>query len=79
MSLLCCAKLFITMIQNLGNADRIIRILVALAMAALYFFGVISGTTAVILLIISAVFVATGFIGFCPIYTLFRIKTTSGH
>lgn len=61
--------------KNMGNADRIIRILIAVVIGILYFTGLISGTTALILLLLSVVFVLTGIIGFCPLYAPFRFST----
>ena len=63
--------------RNIGTADRVIRILIAVAIIALYFGNVISGTVAIILLAISAVFILTSFVGVCPLYLLFGIKTTN--
>jgi len=59
----------------MGNVDRVIRILVAVVVLVLYFTHVITGTLAVILLILAGVFVVTSFIGFCPLYTLFGFNT----
>ena len=67
------------MVKNLSNVDRAIRVLLALAMASLYFFGVISGTAAIILLILAAVFIATSVIGFCPIYAALGLRTLAKH
>jgi len=61
--------------KNMGNVDRVIRILVAVVVLVLYFTHVITGTLAVILLILAGVFVVTSFIGFCPLYTLFGFNT----
>lgn len=61
--------------KNMGGADRIIRILLALGVGALYHFNVITGTLAYVLLALAAIFVLTGFAGFCPLYTLFGIDT----
>lgn len=61
--------------KNMGGADRIIRIILALVVGALYYFKVIDGTLAYILLALSAVFVLTSFISFCPLYTLFGLNT----
>jgi len=61
--------------KNMGNVDRVIRILVALLVVILYFTHVITGTLAVILLILAAIFVVTSFIGFCPLYVLFGFNT----
>jgi fatty acid desaturase len=54
--------------KNLGIIDRVIRILIAVVVAVLYFKGIISGTLGIILLILAAVFVLTSFFSFCPIY-----------
>lgn len=61
--------------QNMGMEDRIIRLVAALVVAVLYFTGVISGTVALILGILAVVFVATSFLGFCPLYLPFGLST----
>ena len=61
--------------KNMGVADRIIRIIFALVVIVLYFTGTIGGTVAIILGIIAAAFLITGFIGFCPTYYPFKIST----
>jgi hypothetical protein len=61
--------------KNMGNTDKIIRVLVALAIIALYFTHQISGTWAIVGLILSGIFILTGFIGFCPLYLPFGIST----
>lgn len=59
----------------MGTADKIIRILIAIIITALYITSTISGILAIVLLILSGIFIATSFIGFCPLYTLFKINT----
>ena len=59
----------------MGGADRTIRILLALGAGALYYFDVITGAMAYVLLTLAGIFVLTSFVGFCPLYTLFGIKT----
>jgi hypothetical protein len=54
--------------KNVGSIDKVVRILIALVVIVLYFAHVISGTWAVILLIVSAILLLTSFFGFCPIY-----------
>lgn len=54
--------------KNLGNIDKVVRILIAVAVAILYFTHVISGTLGIILLAVAAVLVLTVFFTFCPIY-----------
>lgn len=61
--------------KNMGNEDRIIRIVAAIAIIALYFGGVISGTVATILLVVAAAFIATSFVSFCPLYLPFGLST----
>jgi hypothetical protein len=61
--------------KNMGMADRIIRILAAVAIAILYFTHQISGTLAIILLAIAGIFILTSFISFCPLYLPFGIRT----
>jgi len=61
--------------KNMGYADRLVRIFIALAIVGLYLANQISGTTAVILLILAGFFLLTSFISFCPLYLPLRIST----
>lgn len=61
--------------KNMGNTDRLIRVVLALIVAALYFSGVLTGTIATVALVIAGVFVLTSFVSFCPLYTLLGINT----
>ena len=61
--------------KNIGNVDRVLRILLALLIAGLYYQGIITGITGIILLVLGAVFVATSFIGTCPIYLALGLST----
>jgi hypothetical protein len=61
--------------RNMGTIDRIVRVVVAIIILVLHFTGVISGTLAIILLILSAVFILTSFISVCPLYLPFGIST----
>ena len=61
--------------KNMGSIDKVIRILIAAAVIALYFTKVISGTLAIILLVLAGIFIATSFISFCPLYLPFGIST----
>lgn len=60
---------------NMGVIDKVIRVLIAVAIIILYFTNVLSGTLAVILLILAGVFVLTSLIGFCPLYLPFGLST----
>lgn len=61
--------------RNMGNADRIFRLLVAAVIAVLYFLHVISGTVAIVLLVIAGIFLLTSLVSVCPLYSLFGIST----
>ena len=61
--------------KNMGTADKVIRILVAVIIGVLYFTNIISGTLAIILGVLAAVFILTSFISFCPLYLPFGIST----
>jgi len=60
---------------NMGTADKIVRILLAIVIGLLYFFGQISGVVAIILLVLAVIFILTSFISFCPLYLPFSIST----
>jgi hypothetical protein len=61
--------------KNMGTIDKVIRILVAVVVVVLYFTHVISGTLAIILLALSAIFIVTSFLSFCPLYLPFGLST----
>jgi hypothetical protein len=52
--------------KNMGSLDKGIRITVAIAIALLYYFNVISGTLAYVLMAVAIIFLLTSFINFCP-------------
>ena len=61
--------------KNMGTIDKVVRILIAIAFVVLYFTHVISGTLAIVLLIVAGLFVVTSLISFCPLYLPFGINT----
>jgi hypothetical protein len=61
--------------KNMGTVDRVVRVLVAVVILILYFTHVISGTLAVILLILGGIFAVTSLLGFCPLYLLSGLST----
>lgn len=63
------------MTRNMGSADRVIRILIALAIGVLYFTGTIGGTLAIVLGIVAVAFVVTSLVGWCPTYVPFGLST----
>lgn len=61
--------------RNMGTTDRIIRALIAVIVAVLYFTGTISGVLGIVLLALAGVFLLTSFISFCPLYAPFGAST----
>ena len=61
--------------KNMGNTDRLLRVLIALVIVDLYFTNTIGGTLAIVLLVLSVVFILTGMVSFCPLYLPFGIST----
>jgi len=61
--------------KNMGTTDRVIRIMLAVAIAILYISGFISGMMASILLILAGIFILTSFVSVCPLYFPFGIST----
>ena len=59
----------------MGTVDKVVRILVAIVIVGLYFANLISGTIAIILLILAGVFILTSFMSFCPLYLPFGLST----
>lgn len=62
---------------NMGSADRIIRVILAVIFSALYFTGTVPGTLGLVMTVAAVVFLLTSFIGFCPIYKIFGASTIS--
>ncbi len=60
---------------NMGNMDRLVRIIIAIVIAVLYFTNVVTGTLGIILLVLAGVFTMTSIISFCPLYTLIGFST----
>ena len=59
----------------MGNADRLIRVVLALIISALYFTGTLTGTIGFLLIILGGIFLAVSVFGFCPIYALLGVNT----
>lgn len=60
---------------NMGSTDKMMRIIIAIVIAILFFTNVISDMLGIILLILAGVFVLTSLISFCPLYPLIGLNT----
>jgi hypothetical protein len=62
--------------KNIGTIDKLIRLLVAAVIIALYFIEIIPhGTLGIVLLVFAAVFSLTSLVSFCPLYALTGLTT----
>jgi hypothetical protein len=60
---------------NIGTADKVIRIVLAVLCASLYFTNAVTGTAGLVLLAVGAILLLTAMVGVCPLYLLLGIKT----
>jgi hypothetical protein len=61
--------------KNVGTADKVIRVILAILIAVLYFTDQISGTVAIVLGIISIMLLLTSLVSFCPFYAAVKLST----
>ena len=61
--------------KNMSSTDSVIRIIIAALITVLFFTKIITGTFAIVMIIVAAIFLATSVIGFCPLYSLIGVKT----
>ena len=61
--------------RNLSNLDRMIRVVVAALFAYLYFAGIVTGGLGIVLLVLGVVFAVTAIVGYCPLYSIFKLST----
>jgi hypothetical protein len=61
--------------KNVGNADKMIRILIAAVAALLFFTNVVTGTAGLILLAAGGILFVTSLISFCPLYAMLGINS----
>jgi len=60
---------------NVGTADRMIRLVLAVIFVVLYFTETITGTLGYVLLALGSVFAITSMVGFCPLYAIVGLNT----
>ena len=65
--------------QNESTADRIIRVVVGLALIALAATGTVAAPLSYLVWVVAAILVITGAVGFCPLYAIFRFSTRTAN
>ena len=61
--------------RNMSDIDRIVRVIVAVLFAYLYFSGIVTGGLGLVLLALAGVFTLTAVLAFCPLYAPFKFST----
>lgn len=61
--------------KNMGITDKLIRMVLAIIIAILYYTNMINGTLAIVLGVFAVIFVVTSFMSFCPLYAPLGINT----
>ncbi len=61
--------------QNIGNTDRIVRVVLAVLLAVGAWMAGFGSVGGIILLVLAAVMLVTSAVGFCPMYAPFGFTT----
>jgi hypothetical protein len=61
--------------SNVASWDRIVRVLLGVALLFLGLGGALTGSLGLVAAILGLVFLVTGLVGWCPLYALFKFST----
>jgi hypothetical protein len=64
--------------KNMGVADRVIRVVLAIVLFDIFFQKTVTGYAGIIALTVACVFLLTSVVSSCPLYSLFGFNTC-GH
>lgn len=64
---------------NEAGWDRVVRIVLGIALLYLGFAGIVPGGWGLFLKVIGFVPLLTGLVGWCPLYALFKVQTKNVH
>ena len=62
---------------NEAPVDRVIRIVLGIALAAVALGGAVSSPLLYVVWVVAAIALGTGIVGSCPLYALLRVSTKS--
>lgn len=60
---------------NVGTFDKLVRVIISLTLAVLFFTGYITGLTGIIAIAIAIILLLTTIVSFCPLYAIFGMST----
>ena len=63
--------------RNEHAADRIVRIVLGIALAGLLIAGTVAAPLSYLVGVVAALALVTGLVGFCPLYALLHVGTRS--
>jgi hypothetical protein len=61
--------------KNMGTADRVVRVSLAVLFAILFFNETVSGTMGYVLLALAGIFLLTSLVQTCPLYLPFGLSS----
>ena len=64
------------MASNVGSADRVVRIVLALGLAVLIYLGTLTGTAAIVTGIVAAYLLLSGLLARCIVYKVIGVDTS---
>jgi fatty acid desaturase len=62
--------------KNVGQTDKVIRVVIALILITLYFLEVVTGTWGIVMLVAAGALILTSLFSFCGLYALLRQSTS---
>jgi hypothetical protein len=60
---------------NIGSTDKIVRMILAAIILALYFAEIVTGIFGIVLILVAITFILTSIVGFSPLYMILGITT----
>ena len=61
---------------NESSLDRVIRVVLGIVLLVLGWGNIVEGSLGLVFKILGFIPLLTGLVGFCPLYSLFKIKTS---
>ncbi|TRZ41685.1 YgaP family membrane protein [Robertkochia solimangrovi] len=61
--------------KNMGQSDKLIRVVIAFIIGVLYLYNIISGIFGIVLMVLAIILLLTSFFEFCPIYKILGKNT----
>jgi hypothetical protein len=61
--------------KNVGNTDKLIRLIIAVVLFLLVYTGKITGNMEYLALVLALIAALTSLLNYCPIYQIFGINT----